>query len=162
MAIVQAKPEAPKREEPQQPRVDERLVKPNRYEVTPDTIFKIVIHAKEKEGRWILMVGPGKGVDTNEVVFRMWTYDEMIEMRKMATTYDDKKRIHMIDQDALNRLKVQRLMTSWTFDKDNPRIRIQHVNGVMTDESWTAFTRLQPNILSYILDEMNKVFEFNG
>lgn len=162
MAIVQPKAETSRPVDQSQPRVDERLMKPGKYEVSQDTIFTVTIHAMEKDGRWIIMVKGGKGIETNNIVFRMWTYDEMIEMRKMATSYDAQKRIHMIDNDALNRLKVQRLMVSWTFDKENSRLRIQHVNGVMTDESWTAFTRLQPNILSYIIDEMNKVYEFNG
>jgi hypothetical protein len=142
--------------------VDERLMKPGKYEVTPETSFKVVAYLKEKDGRWIIMTGLGKGVEAQEAVFRMWGYDEMVELRKMATSYDAVKRMHMIDNDVLNRLKVQRLMVSWTFDKDNPRLRVQHVNGVMTDESWTAFKRLQPNISTYILDEMNKVYELNG
>ena len=162
MAIVQAREVAKQPEAPHAPRVDERLMKPGKYEITPATTFTILIHAKDKDGRWVLMMGPGKGIETNSVVFRVWHYNEMIEMRKMATSYDSQKRIHMIDNDALNRLKVQRLMVSWTFDKDNPRIRIQHQNGILTDESWDAFTNLQPNFISYILDEMNKVLELNG
>jgi hypothetical protein len=163
MVTVQAKPEEkPVEQQPSGPRVDEKLMKPGKYEVTPETTFSISIHMRARDNRWIIMAGPGKGIDTELVVFRMWTYDEMVEMRKMATSYDQSKRIHMIDNDALNRLKVQRLMVSWTFGKDNPRLRVQHVNGVMTDESWRAFTQLQPNILNYIIDEMNKVYEFNG
>ena len=164
MAVVQAKPEAPAVAKPEQPgqRLDERLYKPGKYENTPDTTFKIQVHLKEKDGRWILMAAPGKGIESHTIVFRMWGYDEMVDMRKMATSYDAQKRLHMIDNDMLNRLKVQRLMVSWTFDRDNQRLRIQHVQGVMTDESWTAFKLLQPNITTYILDEMNKVYEFNG
>lgn len=162
MVTVQAKPEAPKPAEMPQSRIDEKLMKPGKYEITPETIFTVMIHAKEKDGRWVLMAGPGKGIETNTVVFRMWTYDEMIEMRKMSTSYDAAKRIHMIDNDALNRLKIQRLMLSWTFDKDNPRLKLWHANGVLVDEGWKAFTTLQPNLSSYIIDEMNKVYEFNG
>lgn len=153
MAVVQAKPDG---------RVDEKLMKPGKFEITSDTTFTVFIHAKEKDGRWILMTGPGKGIETNSVVFRMWSYNEMIDMRKMATSYDSQKRIHMIDNDALNRLKIQRLMVSWTFGEANSRLRIQHVNGVMTDESWTAFVNLQPNLSCHIIEEMNKVYEFNG
>lgn len=161
MAVVQPRLEQ-RSPDQQQARVDEKLMKPGKYENTPDTIFSVVIHAKEKDGRWIIMAGPGKGVETNTVVFRMWGYDEMIEMRKMATSYDPQKRVHMIDNDALNRLKIQRLMVSWTFDKENSRLRLWHVNGVLTDEAWKAFTALQPNLSTYIIDEMNKVYEFNG
>lgn len=161
MATVQAKQEQAKAVA-QLPRVDEKLMKPGKYEVSPDATFKVTVYLKEHDGRWIIMVGPGKGIETNEVVFRMWTYDEMVEMRKMATNYDVTKRMHTIDNDALNRFKVQRLMVSWTFDRDNPRLKVQHVNGVMTDEGWKAFASLQPNISTHILDEMNKVYELNG
>jgi hypothetical protein len=162
MPVVQAKGSQQQQAAPSEPRVDERLMKPGRFEITPDTTFTVMVHSKEKDGRWVIMVGPGKGIESNSVVFRMWTYDEMIEMKKMATSYDAQKRVHMIDNDTLNRLKVQKLMVSWTFDRENPRLRIQHVNGVMTDEGWKAFVSLQPNISTYILDEMNKVYEFNG
>lgn len=161
MAVVQAKSEVQKQED-KKDRVDEKLMGPGKFEITQDTVFTVNIHTKEKDGRWILMSGPGKGIESNQAVFRMWSYNEMIEMRKMSTSFDAQRRIHMIDNDMLNRLKIQRLMVSWTFDKDNPRLRIQHVNKVMTDESWTAFCSLQPNISSYIIEEMNKVYEYNG
>ena len=162
MAVVQSKEVVKQGEVLQQPRVDEKLMKPGKYEITNETTFTVPIYAREKDGRWVLMTGPGKGIDINTVVFRMWNYNEEIEIRKLATSYDAGKRVHMIDNDALNRFKVQRLMVSWTFDKDNPRLRIQHSNRVLTDESWSAFTQLQPNFISFILDEMNKVLEFNG
>lgn len=161
MVTVQAKPEMQKPVEAA-PRVDEKLMGPGKYEVTPDTTFRIKMFLKEKDGRWIIMNSSGKGIEEHEVVFRMWTYDEMVELRKMATNYDPTKRIHMLDNDVLNRLKVQRLMVSWTFGGANPRLRIQHVQRVMTDESWEAFKRLQPNISDQILSEMNKVYEYNG
>ena len=159
---VQAKPEQASKQGIPGPRVDERLMGPGKYEVSKDTVFKVLLHLKERDGRWIIMTGTGKGVEEHEVVFRMWTYDEMVEMRKLATSYDATKRMHMIDNDALNRFKVQRLMVSWTLDRDNPRLRLQHVSGVLTDESWAAFTSLQPNISTYVVDEMNKVYELNG
>ena len=163
MPVIQSKLETSSQPvENAQNRVDEKLMKPGKYEITPDVTFTVNIYAKEKDGHWILMAGPGRGIDVNSIVFRMWTYDEMVEMRKMATSYDATKRVHMIDNDALNRLKIQRLMLSWTFDKDNPRLRIQHVNGVLTDEGWKAFVSLQPNFCSFIIDEMNKVYEYNG
>ena len=161
MATVVAKPEQQK-PEMVGPRVDEKLARPGKYEITPDTTFKVEVHLKEKDGRWILMMGKGKDIESHEVVFRMWNYNEMVELKKLATSYDSTKRMHMIDNDALNRFKVQRMMMSWSFDRDNSRLRLFHVNGVMTDESWKAVSSLQPNILSHILEEMNNVLEFNG
>jgi hypothetical protein len=160
MPVVQAKSEA-QGQEARQDRLDEKLMKPGKYEVTPEDTFTIELFLKRTEKRWVLCP-PDKGATKEEVVFRMWTYDEMVEMRKMATNYDPMKRLHMVDQDLLNRMKVQRLLVAWTFDKDNPRLRIQHVNGVMTDEGWKAFTRLHPNICSFIIERMNMVYEYNG
>jgi hypothetical protein len=163
MAVIQERPDGgPKTQEQSANRVDEKLMKSGKYEITRDTTFTVTIHSKEKDGRWIIMNGSGRGIDTNTIVFRMWTYDEMIEMRKLATSYDAQKRVHMIDNDALNRLKIQRLMLSWTFDNDNPRLKLWHSNGVLVDEAWGAVVSLQPNIISYIIEEMNKVYEFNG
>jgi len=151
----------PKREPP---RVDERLMKPGKYEVSDESSFTVKLYLKKKGvARWSLMNGPGEGVDEEKVVFRMWTFDEMVELRKMATTFDQVRRMHLIDYDALNRLKVQRLMMSWTLDRDNPRLKLHHVNGVLVDEAWTVFSkRLLPNIAQHIIDEMNAVYERGG
>lgn len=161
MAVVQAKPVV---EKPVvvADRVDEKLMPAGKYEITSSTNFDVNIYLKPLDGRWILMAGSGKGIDTHKVVFRMWTYDEMVELKKLATNYDQQKRIHMIDQDNLRRLKVQKLLVSWTFDRENPRLKLHHVQGVLTDESWAAVKSLQPNILTYIMDEMDKVYELNG
>jgi len=161
MPVIEAKPEKPQSIE-RQDRLDEKLMKPGKYEVTPEDIFTVELYLKKTDRRWILCNPNDKNVIKEEVVFRMWGYDEMVNLKKMATNYDPLKRIHMVDHDTLNRLKIQRLMVSWTFDKDNPRLRIYHVNGVLTDEGWQAFTRLQANLCSYIIERMNLVFDFNG
>lgn len=143
-------------------RIDTSLMGPGKYEIHDKVTFTICLYLQEKEGRWLLMRGPGKDIDTHEVIFRMWSYEEMIDMRKKATSYDIVKRVHMIDNDLLNRLKIQKFMLSWTFGEKNIRLTLHHVNGVLTDETWRSFTNLQPNISSYIIDEMNKVYEYNG
>jgi hypothetical protein len=161
MAVVQARPETEKKEQAP-PRLDEKLMKPGKYEVTPEDTFTVEIFMRKQDKRWVLCAMTDKGATKEEVIFRMWTYNEMVESRKMATSYDPLKRIHMVDHDALNRMKIQRFLVSWTFDRENPRLRIQHVNGVMTDESWTAFTRLHPNICTFIIEKMNSVYDYNG
>jgi hypothetical protein len=161
MAIVQGKSEV-KKEEVRPDRLDEKLMKPGKYEVSREDTFTVEIWLKKNDRRWVLCGSSEKNSMKEEVVFRMWTYDEMVDLRKKATTYDPLKRIHMVDHDALNRMKLQSLMVSWTFDKDNPRLRLQHINGVLTDESWGAFTKLSPNICSYIIERMNLVYEFNS
>ena len=155
---IEAKPKQETEKIPE-PRVDEALMKPGKYEVTDEHKFTITIHLRETEGRWVVVVNPVKGTEAHTATFRMWSYDEMIEMKKMATSYDPSKRMHMIDNDTLNRLKIQRFMLRWTLDRDNARLKLHRVQGTLTDESWDIVKRLQPNILNYIITEMNKVYE---
>ena len=155
---VEVKQQAP----PAQPRLDEKLMKPGKYEISPDHTFEIDINLTQNKGRWVLVDRAGKDVDSHKIVFRMWNYDEMLDLKKRATSYDTQKRLHMIDNDVLNRLKIQMLMVSWTFDRENPRLKIFHVQGILTDESWQVFSKLQPNIISHSIDEMNRVYEYNG
>jgi hypothetical protein len=161
MPKVEAKPEAvkPTTLKPEI-RVDERLMPPGKYEVMPDNMIPIDLYLLSKSKRWVILENKTDKTENHQVFFRMWTYDEMIEMRKLATMFDPIKRMHMVDNDKLNQVKVQRLLMSWTFDRDNPRLRLLHVNGVLADEGWAAFKRLQPNIITYILGEMNHVLEF--
>jgi len=143
-------------------RVDVRLMSPGKYEVTPEDVFEIDIYLSRRESRWVISEKGGKNISHEKIIFRMWTYDEMIGLKKTATSYDQLRRLHMIDNDALNRLKVQKLLTAWSFGKDNPRLKIHRQNGVLTDESWGAFTKLHPSICNYIIDNMNAILEFNG
>ena len=163
MAVVKSKGGPKKSENPNQFRVDEQIMEPGDYEVGPDDTFTINVYVRKEGGRWVVVTGPGKGVIHHEVVFRMWTYHERVELRKKATKYDRIRRMHLIDNDALNQLKVQKYMQSWTFERDNPRLKLHHVQGALTDEGWMLFVkRLHPNIAIYIIDEMNRVYESNG
>jgi hypothetical protein len=142
-------------------RVDEQISKPGVYEITDNEEFNIALHMRLKDSRWV-MCDEKFAEKTHSVVFRMWSYEEEIELRKRATQYDPIKHWHFIDHDILNRLKVQRLMKSWTFDEDNARLRLLHVNGVMVDESFNAVMKLHPNILRKIIEGMNEILELNG
>jgi hypothetical protein len=143
-------------------RVDEALMAPGKYEITSEHTFEVKIYLRTEGNRWVVVSGPGKGVDEEKVVFRMWSYDEIVSMRKAATSFDAVRRLHLVDTDLLDRLKVQKLMQSWTLDKDNPRLKVHRVNDVLTDESWSRFTKLHPNIIRRILDGMNEILEYNG
>lgn len=142
-------------------RLDQAIPKKGKYEITDETDFTVELHLRKHKGRWILMNNPDSTTEDHSVTFRMWTYNEMVEMKKMATSYDLRKKMHEVDNDLLNRLKIQRLMKSWTFGEANKNLEIHHVGGTMTDESWVAFTKLQPNIALYIINEMNMVLEYN-
>ncbi|MHC4213152.1 MAG: hypothetical protein ACYSWP_07265 [Planctomycetota bacterium] len=152
----------PPRGQSKEPRHDKVLMGPGEYEVTRQSKFTIEIHLKTRseEDNWWIIANKEEAVVTEKVVFRMWTYDEMVEMRKLSTKYDQMRRVHMIDHDVLNRLKIQRFLMSWTFDKNNPRLELHHQNGVLVDEAWAKVKLLQPNILKHMIDEMNERYEF--
>jgi len=162
MPRVESKKKTRKTAEKKPQRVDEKIMEPGKYEVTDKTTFEVKLHLKLNNRRWLVMTSAGKGIDSHKLIFRMWNYDEMVAMKKQATSYDTTRRVHIIDNDALNRLKIQKFLQSWTLDSDNPRLKLHRVNGVLTDESWEMFSKLQPNIINYIFDGMNEVYELNG
>lgn len=143
-------------------RVDTILQPPGKYEVTPDNTFSFELLIKDHKGRWVIVDKDMKGVDQHTVTFRIWSYDEMVDLRKRSMIYDNTKRVNLLDSDLLNRLKIQKLLVSWTLDRENPRMKLIHVNGVLSDESWKAFTRLSPNIAERIINEMNLVLDYGG
>lgn len=142
-------------------RLDVKLMDAGDYEVTLETKFTIDIYLKKINNRWIICDGPGKDIRKESVTMRMWNYDEMVDLRKQATMYDQLKRIHMVDNDLLNRLKAQKLLIDWSFAEKNERIYLHRINGVMTDESWDKFKKLSPNIIRYIFEKMNDIYEYN-
>lgn len=160
MPTIEAKPNAPQKKQTGQTRFDNVIMEPGQYEVTRESTFSIKLYLKRNKDKWWIIVPEEQAETTEEVVFRMWTYDEMVELRKLATKYDPIRRVHMIDHDLLNQLKVQRYMISWTFDKSNPRLELHHINGVLSDETWDKVRRLQTNLLKHIIDEMNERYEF--
>jgi hypothetical protein len=146
-------------------RIDEQISKEGKYELTDNDTFRIEIYLTEKDKRWIIVdkpLGKTDGVKEHWVDFRMWTFEEEIGLKKQATNYDPLKRIHFMDNDLLNRLKVQRLMKAWSFEKDNSRLKLLHVNGILSDESYLSFTKLFPSIIRFVLERMNNVLEYNG
>jgi len=141
-------------------RVDERLSGPGKYVVTKENMFRVRFNLLNRNDRWVI-VNPGTD-DSEEhwVEFRMWTFNEEVELRKMSTQFDPLKKIHIIDNDLLNRLKIQRLLKAWSFEEQNPKLKLLHVNGVLSDEGWKAFISLFPNIVRFVLESMNAVLEY--
>lgn len=142
--------------------VAQTLLPPGKYEVTPDQTFEVSIYIREFKGRWVVSDRPTASTVEHKVVFRVWNFDEMIELRRKATSYDPSRRSNIVDNDLLNRLKIQKLLVSWTFADENPRLQIHHVGGILTDESWNAFRKLSPCIAERIIEEMNLVLENGG
>jgi hypothetical protein len=163
--VVEKKPgkEPKKQEEQSKQRIDAQIANPGKYEITKDDSFKIEFCVKQVGGRWVVTSDADKEKSTEKhwVEFRMWTFDEDVELRKKSTVFDQIKRMHFIDHDMLNRLKIQKLLKRWSFEKDNPNLKLNHFNGVLVDESWEVFKKLHLKIIRHIIEQMNNVLEFN-
>lgn len=152
-------PELPKKTES---KVEEQLYKAGKFEITEEEDFKIWIYIKKTDKRWTIVKNEEICDEKHWVIFRMWTYEEEIELRKQVTNFDMMKRMHLIDNDMLDRLKLQKLIKAWSFEDDNPRLKLVHINGVLCDESYKAMMKLHPNILKHIIGKMNEILEYNG
>lgn len=153
----------PKEDTPSQKQsVEESLYKPGKFEVTEEDDFKIEFFIAQVGKRWVVHKDESKGAEKHWVIFRMWNYQEEVDLRKKATNFDDLRRTHSLDEDMLNRLKIQRLLKAWSFQEDNKRLEIKHVNGIITDECFKNIMKLHPTILRFIIECMNGVLERNG
>ena len=141
--------------------LNEQISEPCEYEVKKDDRFRVKFKVILKERRWIIVDDKYPGAEEHWVEFKMWSFNEETEIRKNSTQYDTFKRIHFIDHDLLTRLKISKLLKDWSFAEKNERLKLYHMNGILVDEGWNNFTRLQPNILRYIIDKMNEVLEHN-
>lgn len=142
---------------------DTALTTPGKYEVTPETTFKVELLLVNKDGRYVIVSdSEQEGVEKHWVEFRMWTFDEEVELRKMAMQFDENRRMHFMDNDRLNMIKLRRLIKAWSFENVGPRYKLLHVNGVLADESWNIVRKLFPSITTAIIVGMNNVLEFNG
>jgi hypothetical protein len=161
--VVQPKKKVQPKKVDNTPRVDKMIREPGKYEITKDDFFIIKFGLVESDGRWLIAKdSEGEGIDTCWVKFRMWTFEEEATLRHQATQWDAQKRVHNLNNDFYNRLKVQKLLMDWSFAEVNENLRIHRINNTLTDESWNAFIRLQRNICVYVIENMNRVLEYNG
>jgi hypothetical protein len=165
MVKIQSKKKDTEKVNPNQPRVDRQIMDNGQYEIPNEGYrFKVYVYLAEIDGRWVVVEDEfkgKKGVREHWCEFRMWTFKEELALKKKATVYDDLKRIHYLDTDALNQLKIQKLLVDWSFSEDNPNLEIKRQNNALLDESYDAFTKLFPSIIRSITNKMNDVLEYN-
>ena len=137
---------------------------PSEYEIKDSDTFKVKFGlaqvGEDDEKRWIVTedrVDPE--IKRHWVRFRMWKFGEELHMKQIATVYDPVKKIHYLDQDSLNALKIRHLLSDWSFSEKNDSMKLFHVNGVLADESYAMFMGLYPSICRHIIYEMNSVIE---
>jgi len=141
---------------------EESLYQTGEYEITPDDDFKIEFYITKIDKRWVIRREKSENTEYHWVIFRMWSYEEEIELRKKATSFDEIKRLHSLDNNILDRFKIQRLLKSWSFEEKNQRLKLHHVNGILTDECYKNVMKLHPTVLRFIIQCMNEVLEQNG
>lgn len=133
-----------------------------RWQKKEDEVFRVRFKTLDVENNRVVAVfSETTSQDTQEhwVEFKMWDYDMMVKLRREATEYYNKSQSYHVDQDKFNELKVKHLMTKWSFGEVDSHLRLQHTNGVLTDESLEQFKRLYPCIVIVILRCMNEVLE---
>lgn len=145
---------------PGQPRgyFDELRAK-SRYCVKPDSIFRVNFGLLERDGRIIPCDVNVQGCEQHWIEFRIWNYKEEMELKKLCSEFDTTHRIHKIDNDKLDRLKVQKLFRAWSLGEKEPDFKINTINGIVPDADMEKFYSLFPAVIHYLLDCMNLVLE---
>ena len=148
----------------QAPTVSSRT--PTRYEVGKDSTFVLHFGIVAKEDRLVVIKVDDavmtKGAEPHWVKFRMWQYPEELKWKNEATDFDASKRVHTLNNDRLNELKLRNLLLDWSFGVQEPDLRLMHVNGLLSDESLKVFFALYPTVIRHIIDRMNEVLEYNA
>jgi hypothetical protein len=160
---VQAKKKAEIKKVDNTPRIDSTIREAGKFELKKNESFTINFGLVDFEGRWLLAKeNEGEGIESCWVKFKMWSFEEEVSLKSQATQWDSQKRMHTLNNDFFNRLKIQKLLVDWSFSKDNATFKLHRVQNTLTDESFGAFLKLHRNICSHIIENMNRVLEYNG
>ena len=135
------------------------------YEAGQDTVFYVKFGIVPIDGRIIVIkeddVDFEKNAESHWVKFKMWTYEQELEWKNESTEYDSTKRVHTLNADKLNEIKIRNLILKWSFGEKQDSLKLFHVNDLLTDESLKVFYSLYPSVVRYIVEGMNDVLEFN-
>lgn len=155
------------KETPKKEKKDE-FIKPKvytKYEVKPETYFYVKFGIVSQEDRWVVIdeedVSVTKKAESHWVKFKMWNYAQELDWKNQATEFDNSKRMHTLNTDKLNELKIRNLLVDWSFAEDEDSLKMLHVNDLLCDESFKVFYSLYPGIIRHIVSKMNDVLEFN-
>jgi hypothetical protein len=50
-------------------------------------------------------------------------------------------------------------MKSWSFGEVEPHMKLQHFNGILTDESWKLLQSMYPCVVQAMIERMNAALE---
>ena len=161
--VVVGKPKVVVKKVDNTPRIDSTLKEAGKFELGANESFTLKFGLVEFEKRWLIAKeDEGEGVTPCWVKFKMWSFEEEVGLKSQATQWDSNKRMHTLNNDFFNRLKIQKLLLDWSFTEEIENFKLHRVQNVLTDESFARFLLLQRNICSHIIDNMNRVLEYNG
>ena len=136
-----------------------------KYEVTPQTCFTIHFCIGFEHDRPHVYVENAKMAhpeyELHWVTFRMWTYREELDWKQRCTEYDNMTGISRLNTIKFNELKIRNLLKDWSFGENEPKFKLFHVNGILSDESYNLFNGMYPTIVDNIIFLMNQVLEDN-
>lgn len=140
-------------------------VKKTKYEVTKDTTFTVSFGLVKVEDRYIIiqndMVSYTSDSEPVWVKFRMWTYLEELKWKNDCLDYDARNKTQFLNINKLNEMKIKNLILDWSFSEIDDKFKLLHTDGKLSDESYSVFCGLLPNIANAIVNAMNDVLENN-
>lgn len=144
---------------------DKVEVKKTKYEVTKDTTFKIEFGLVRVDDRYIIIQKDYVSYTTESepiwVKFRMWTYLEELKWKDECLEYNSQSKTQFLNVNKLNEIKIKNLILDWSFSEIDDKFRLLHTDGKLSDESYSIFCGLLPNIANAIVNLMNDVLENN-
>ena len=138
-----------------------------KYELPDDASFKIEFGIAFDEEGFPRMIAKDdveftKGAENHWVEFKMWKYSQELEWKNQCTEFNQANRTHTLNINKLDEIKVRNLLKSWSFSLNEPRLTLLHVNGYLSDESFTQFYEMFPALVKYIIGKMNEQLEYVG
>lgn len=137
-----------------------------KYEVTPESEFTVRFCIGFKEGRVQIYQEDAylkfDDLERHWVTFRMWKYEEELAWQNQAMEFQGQTRSFILNQGKLNEIKIRHLIKSWSFEEYDPKFKLLHVGGVLSDESYSIFKGFFPTIINNVIYLMNQVLENNG
>ena len=147
----------------QAPAVTKTLLPPSKYMVSKEDYFYVKFGLQKYQGRWLIVEEDSSpDVENHWLKFRMWSYPESVALRRKVTTYDQSKRASQIDQERLDEYKIKTLLLEWSFGERDPALKLLHVGGILSDESYAHFVNMHYNTVQYVTNRMNAILEQNN
>jgi hypothetical protein len=84
------------------------------------------------------------------------SYEEELEAKRNATTFDEYRGIHHIDQDIISEWRVKRCLIRWNLHLKLKRFssRLHRSGNMLRPDSWEEFKKLPPLVRKEIVQKL--------